>query len=227
MKIQDLFEERQPNMTYTEKRIKGALDKVTLALEGSDSAAMSRLTKRYERLDRSAKLLKEKRDEVNLHIKTVGDRLFNAEDAVVTRVIETVSCTIMLTAAEKAESKQDTKKVDYEAAFFELSKLVPELTAKIDEITAKYTEIVKAKDTPTALRVKLKDGVKPGEAIKEGFMDDMKAKLKGWLDSFKTWAAGYFMDDMKAKLKGWLDSFKTWAAGYDKKLAAVRAMVKK
>lgn len=194
MKVQDLLNEaRQANWKYNETRVKGALTKVTLALEGADSGAMTRLAKRYERLDKSAKLLKEKRDQLNSAVKDVGDRIFDAEDAVITRIIETVSYTVMLTAGEKAENKEATKKTDYESAFSELCRLVPELTAKIDEIRAKYTELIPAKDTPTALKVKPKE-------VKEGIVDSAKAL--------------YFR---------FLNSIKAWATSYDEKLAAVKA----
>lgn len=193
MKVKDLFEARQADLEYKESRIKGALKKVTLALQGSNSGAMTRLTKRYERLDKTAKLLKEKRDELNAQIKDVGDRVFDAEDALVTRVIETVTYTVMLTAAEKAETKEPTKKVDYEAAFHELAKLVPELDEAAKKLLAKYTELIPAKDTPVGLRVKAKEPV--DEAL--------GSKLKGWWKSLTEW-------------------FGSWTKSYDEKLAAIK-----
>lgn len=192
MKVQDLLEARQGGWKYNETRVKGALTKVTLALEGSDSGAMTRLAKRYERLDKSAKLLKEKRDQLNAAVKDVGDRVFDAEDTVITRIIETVSYTVMLTAAEKAENKEPTKKTDYESAFSELCRLVPELTSKIDEIRAKYTELIPAKDTPTALKVKPKE-------VKEGIVDSAKALYFRFLNTIKEWASSY--DDKLAAVK--------------------------
>jgi hypothetical protein len=183
MKIQDLLEARVPSYTYTEKRVKGALDKVTVALEGGTSGAMTKLTKRYERLDRSAKLLKEKRDEVNAKIKGISDDLFDAEDFVATRIIDTVSATINLSAAQKAVDKPDTKKIDFEAAYFELAKLVPELQEKIDLIITKYTEIIAAKDTPVALRVKMK--------VDEGVLDTIKSWAKKFMSTIQSWGTSY------------------------------------
>jgi chromosome segregation ATPase len=197
MKVQDLFETlneaRQPQWAYTEKRVKGALDKVILALDGSDSGVITRLAKRYERLDKSAKLLKEKRDEVNTAIKDLGDRIFDAEDAVASRIIETVSYTVMLTAAEKAEQKKPTAKIDFESAYSELAKLIPELTEKVDEIRAKYTEMIQPTDTPVKLRVKTK--------VQEGLLDMVKAMWSKFMASIGQWARSYDskLDAIKAK----------------------------
>lgn len=191
--LQILAEARQANWKYTEKRVKGALDKVTLELEGSDSGAMTRLAKRYERLDKSAKLLKEKRDELNAAVKEVGDRIFDAEDALATRIIDTVSYTVMLTAAEKAETKKPKEEIDFASAYAELARLVPELTAKADEIRAKYTTMIPPKDTPTALRVKAK--------VQEGLLDMVKARWTDFMDMIRSWGRSYDskLNALKAK----------------------------
>lgn len=188
-----LTEARQRDWSYTEKRVKGALQRVTVALQGSDSGAMTRLTKRYERLDRTAKLLKEKRDELNAQIKDVGDRVFDAEDALATRIIETVSYTVMLTAAEKAADKKSTRKVDFESAYGELTKLVPELTEAAQKILEKYTELVPAKDTPTALRVAPKVNESIGSVVRSALV-----RLMTWVQA---WGASYDakLDDLKRK----------------------------
>ena len=191
MKIEDLFEARQPQFKYTEKRVKGALQKVILELEGNDSGAMTRLAKRYERLDKTAKLLKEKRDELNAAVKEVGDRIFDAEDALSTRIIETVTYTVMLTAAEKAEHKQPTKKVDYESAFAALARLVPQLEEKTKEILEMYTELIPPKDTPTALKVKPK--------VNEGLWSKVKETWNAFMKKIKDWGRSY--DQELAALK--------------------------
>lgn len=194
MKVQDLLvEARQAQWAYTEKRVKGALDKVTLALEGAESGAMTRLAKRYERLDKSAKLLKEKRDQLNIAVKEVGDRIFDAEDALATRIIDTISYTVMLTASEKAESKKPTARIDYESAYSELAKLVPELVEQTNAIRTKYTEMIPAKDTPVGLRVKAK--------VQEGLLTSIRVMWTKFMDSVKQWARSYDskLDVIKAK----------------------------
>jgi hypothetical protein len=196
--LQLLAEARQGNWKYTEKRVKGELEKVTLELEGADSGAMTRLAKRYERLDKSARLLKEKRDHLNAAVKEVGDRIFDAEDALATRIIDTISYTVMLTASEKAENKKPTPKVDYESAYAELAKLVPELIEQADKIRVKYTEMIPPKDTPVGLRVKAK--------VQEGLLDFVKAQWSKFMDQMQMWGRSYDtkLDAIKAKypLKG-------------------------
>ncbi len=195
MKVSDLLNEsRNPNWKYIEKRTKGALTKVTLELEGNDSGAMSRLMTRYKRLDRQWKMLEERRNEVNRQVKDVADQIFDAEDALSTRIIETVSYTVMLTKATPASEKAATSKTDYESAFAELARLVPELEDKAKEILAKYTELVPPKDTPSALKYTAK--------LEEGFGD----AIRGWV----------------SKAKAFVKEMLSWGRSYDAKLDAFR-----
>ena len=178
-----IVEDRQKDLKYTEKRVKDAIDKVTVELSGDKSGAMTRLMTRYQRLDKAAKLHKEMRDKVNTQIKDVGDRLFDAEDAVATRIIETIQYTVMLTKAEKAENKEAKKDIDYASAYSELAKLVPELEAQIKAITEKYTTLIPPKDTPTALKVKSK--------VEEGVVQTMWKAIKDFAKSVATWGQSY------------------------------------
>lgn len=199
MFVRELFEARNPKLTYTEKHVKKVLDRVTVELAGSESGVMSRLTTRYSRLDKAAKLMQEKRNQLNEDMKQVVESLFDAEDEVLTRVVDTVSYTITLSKAEKAESKAPKKSVDYAAIVKELSEMIPELQAKIEEITEKYTEIVQPKDTPVKLIVKSK--------LDEG----LTAFARGLVKSFKEM----------------LKSIKSWGKGYDKRLNSLKAKIAK
>ena len=186
MKVSELLvEDRQKEFKYTEKRAKNALDKVILELEGNDSAAMSRLMTRYQRLDKSAKLLKERRDAVNAQVKDVADRLFDAEDAVATRIIETVSYTVMLTKATRAADKEPTQKIDFESAFSELARLVPQLTEQVDAIRQKYTTLEQPKDTPSALKVTDK------KTVKEGLIGTAVSAIKNFVKDLFNWGREY------------------------------------
>lgn len=186
---------RRAEFKYIEKKVKDRLDKVTLVLSGSHSSAATRLARRYDRLDKTAKLLKEKRDELNAKVKGLGDSLFDAEDELITRVIDTVSYTITLSAAEKAEYKQPTKKIDFEAAYKALSELVPELQQKAEEILNQYTALVPPTDTPTRLRVKSKT------EVTEGLLTTIKTAVSGFISKIKSWGKSYGkkLDDIKEK----------------------------
>uniref|UniRef100_UPI00388ED10F hypothetical protein n=1 Tax=Acinetobacter sp. TaxID=472 RepID=UPI00388ED10F len=80
MKVTELLvEARQKGVTYTEKKAKGAIDKVTATLSGSQSASMTKLAKRYARLEASMKAMKEKHEELNTRLKGEVQDLFEAE----------------------------------------------------------------------------------------------------------------------------------------------------
>ncbi len=192
MKIQELLkEDRQSDLKYTEKRVKDILDRVTVELAGNQSGVMTKLTTRYSRLDKSAKLLAARREELNEKMKDSAEALFDATDAVLTRVVDTVSYTITLSKAEKAADKKPKSATDFEAIVKELSGMVPELEEKIKELTAKYTALIPAKDTPVALRVKSK--------LEEGILSDAWKSIKSFSKGIMSWASGY--DKRLAKLK--------------------------
>jgi hypothetical protein len=106
-----------------------------------------------------------------------------------------VSYTITLSAAERAEHKQPTKKVDFEAAFKALSELVPELQQKAEEILNQYTAMVPPTDTPTRLRVK------PKTEVSEGIMSTLKSAISSFISKIKSWGKSYDkkLDDIKEK----------------------------
>lgn len=193
MKVLDLFEARDPKLPYTEKRNKTskALERVTVELEGNKSGVMSKLTTRYSRLDKAAKLMQARRNDLNEAMKKEAGALFDAEDEIVTRVVETISYTITLSKAERGADKPPKKTVDYKAIVEALETMVPELTEKIKELTDKYTAIVDAVDTPQALRVKSK--------LDEGILKKALAWVKDFLKGIKSWGKDY--DTRLAALK--------------------------
>lgn len=193
MKVLDLFEARDKKLPYTEKRNKTtkALERVTVELEGNKSGIMSKLTTRYSRLDKAAKLMQARRNDLNEEMKKEAAELFDAEDEIATRVVETISYTITLSKAERGADKPPKKTVNYEAIVKALEKMVPELTEKIKELTDQYTSIVEAADTPQALRVKSK--------LDEGVFKKALAWVKAFLNDIKSWGNDY--DTRLAALK--------------------------
>jgi hypothetical protein len=195
-----LTEVRDPSLTYTNK-YKGkaaekAIDRVILELTGNQSGSMSRLTKRYERLDKALKLMNAKRAELNEKVKIEVEGLFDPADVIYTRVVETVTMTITLSKAEAKETKASKVVVDYKSIAKALEALIaPELEDKVKEITALYTTIIPPEDTPAALRVKSK--------LEEGLVLDTWKKIKS------------------AVAKG-IKNLASWAIKYDKKLAAIK-----
>ena len=191
MKVAELFEARSPDLKYTEKRVKNVLDRVTIELEGNQSGMFTKLSSKYEILDEQAKIMAKCREEVNAQMKDKILSLFDAEDEVLTRVIETVSYTLTLSKSEKKEGKPDKIVIDYEKIVKELEEMVPELTEKIKEITKKYTTIVPPTDTVPKLTFKSK--------VAESVLDTLKALGAKFLSYIKSWGKGY--DKRLAALK--------------------------
>jgi len=181
-----LTEARRPGWTYLEKKVKGLLDRLTVTLSGTEAANMTKIAKRYARLEASMAAMKVKRDELNARLKDeIGD-MFDAEDVVLTRVVETAQFTLTLA---KEIKKADTTEVDYASIIAALSALIDEeLQPKVEKIIEKYTKTVPAKEPVKTLKVSK-------EVIKEGLLTG----IKGWLKSFASWATSY--DKKLAKLK--------------------------
>lgn len=197
-----LAEARNPDLKYSEKVVKNKIDRVTVELAGNPSGVMSRLTSRYDRLDKAIKTMTVKRNEMNEQIKDNVTDLFNAEDIVLTRVVETVSFTLTLSKLVKSAEQNPKVVVDYEAIAKELAKLIPEeLQAKVEEITKMYTEISIAADKSPALRIKNKND----EKLDEGIIDSIRG--------------------LANKVIKWIKRTASWAAKYDKKLSALKAQL--
>lgn len=194
-----LSEARRENLKYTEKVVKNKIDRVIAEVSGNESGVLTRLAARYERLEKAIKRMGEKRSEINEQLKDKVTDLFNAEDIVFTRVVETTSFTMTLSKLVKGADQDPKTVVNYEEIAKELAKLIPdELQAKVDEITALYTQVSIAADKSPALRIK----GKVDESLNEGVLDIIKG--------------------VAAKLMKFAKSAASWAVGYDKKLAALK-----
>lgn len=193
-----LYEARDTNKKYTEKEVKGVLDRVQVALEGVESAQMTKLAKRYARLEESMAKMKVKHAELNTVLKGKVQDNFNLEDIVLTRVVDTAQFTLTM-AKEIKRADETTITVDQKAIIEELTKLVPyELQEKIEEITKMYTKtiITAAKEPVAKLSVSK-------EKIKEGILDDI---------------AG-----LAQKMKAVIKDFLGWGKSYDEKLGVLKA----
>ena len=190
-----LYEERRKDLKYTEKQVKGVLDRVSVALAGTDAANMTKMAKRYARLEVSLKALKEKHDELNGKLKDEVSGLFNAEDILLTRVAETAQFTLTLA---KQIKKGPTDEVDYKSIIAALTALISdELQPKVDMIIEKYTTSVAAREPAARLSVSK-------EVVKEGFFDfttKLKKMAETLYNSLVSWASRYDskLDRLKEK----------------------------
>lgn len=209
MLLDDLFEARQVHseIEYKEKKVKGILDRVIAVLTGNKSGAFTRLAQRYKRLDRLTKLMKMERDKLNLETKLKVKDLFDAEDEILTRVIDTASLTITLSK----EQTQTIENIDIDSYVEELEQLMPGLEQQIAALRAKYTT-VETIERSEALRVRIKD---PDEIkiakkkTKESILDE--SKLDQLVSKLSNWAHKVFM------------SVSQWATTYDAQLQGIRS----
>ena len=137
----------------------GEFSKITATLSGPESAKFTRLAKKYKILDMIAKRAAERRDTLNEETREKVQGLFDVEDAVLTRYVETVSLSITLAKATEA-STSETRTIDIDGLLAELYETVDEkLIPVIKELEEKYTKIgtKTTKASPGALRVKIKE----------------------------------------------------------------------
>lgn len=185
MLLNELFEARRADVTYSIKETKGKLEKVTAQLEAAKSGDFTKLAKRYKELKELTEQLKIKQDELNKETKLKVESYFDAEDEILTRVVETASLTATL--AKASESKPQ---VDYEKVVKELEKMMPELKEKLGELIKMATTMSQPKSP--ALRVTL------GEDV-ASMWNTFVSKAKALLSNIMSWGRSY--DAKLAKVK--------------------------
>lgn len=175
-----------PEVKYKEKRINvkttNDLDKVIAELSGRKSAVFTTLANRYAKADRFAKKAKQIKDKLNERAKKKIEPLFDVEDEVLTRVVDTAALTLTLSKATPEKTTTD-EFIDYEGLLEELAEMMPELTDKLEMLLDKYTEVevkTSAAVPPRLMSPKLKDIKTESTVVNEGFMDTVK-RLGAWI----------------------------------------------
>lgn len=189
MKISDILEARipGPEVTYTEKEVKGKVDRVIAELKGHKSGAFTKLAFRYKIIDMILKRLNDKREILNIEAKERVSELFDVQDEIHTRVVNTISLT--LTVA-KATKKTPSPKFDREGFMTELHEMLPELIDQLKVLEAKYTTLGKTIAVSPALRVKLPDRL-PFESVNED-VDKLAEWAKKWANRIRENLANSF-----------------------------------
>lgn len=189
MLLVDIFEARDPKKTYHFKEVKGKVEQIILKLDGNESAAYTKMSKRYKEIDAELKKLQAERDAMNEKIKTdIVENYFDAEDAVMTRIIETVSLTAQIAKTPKPKAKVDT-----DAVLEKLLELMPELTEKVAALQKEFTSF----PTPKAPAL----SVKTNESVSDVWAK-VKAKLSKFFASISAWGTKY--DAKLAEIKNML-----------------------
>lgn len=195
MRVTQLLSEgkRDPKLTYTPTEVKGKVERLTVQLKGKDSTAMTKLLKEYSELADSIEILSKEKDALNKEIKSKVLDLFEAEDDILTRVVETVSFTATVAKSTPQGPDKEETTIDYTAILKELAQMVPDLDSKIQALTKTYTTVSKkaaAKPKEPALRV---------DVVKEGVVETVLGYVSKVVESFKSWCFSY--DKRLAKLQ--------------------------
>ena len=193
-----LTEARRSDLPYTEKKSKGAIDKVTVALSGNESGKFTKLAKRFKELKEKTDELSKATDKLNAEIKEEAIEFFDAADEIYTRIVETCSMTILI-GKRQPDSIEKTEKVNYEQIIKDITALVPGLKDKIDEIIEANTQVE--------------------EKLKVAKAPQLRVDLK---EDFSIDAILKFARSIGRKL---LSSIKTWGRSYDKKVADLRKRI--
>lgn len=153
----NLTEERDKSLQYTEKKVKGQIDRVIVELTGNQSGRFTKLVKQYIDVKEDLDALETVRLALNETIKEEMIPLFNATDEVYTRVVDTVGASLNLSKRVKATTKETT---DYEKIYEGMVALVDEdLKKKLEELKKSFTSIANVNEKSPALRVDIKEGM--------------------------------------------------------------------
>lgn len=165
---------KDPNIKYDDKFVKDKLKKVIMTLKNQKGSAFTKLARQYHEFELQQKKLKELRDELNVDIKEKMHDYFDIEDSAITRVVESTS--FMLTLS--ANTKSFTKKVNYDKVLNRLVELNPELKNSLDTLLDEYTTIIE-KENKERLTVKTKfdESENVNEGLKE-FWKFIKSRFK-------------------------------------------------
>ena len=170
-----MSEARNPDYEYSEKFVKGKLDKVILNLTNQKSSAFTKLVAPYAELKKRVDELTEQQKDLTAKIKEAAEDLFDATDVVYTKVIETASLTVNI--SKKTSDEKVT--IDYEAIVLKLMEMVPELSGQIEKLIAAHTSVTENTKSP-AMRVSIKENSLSWIKPIADFARKIKSKIMQW-----------------------------------------------
>lgn len=150
-------------------------DKIIADLTASDSTVYTNLAKKMIRIDELKDEIDQLRSEVKSDTRQYIADLFDAEHIAFTRVAKTKSFIFTMSKNPKA-----TETVQYSKVIAELEKqLTPELITVLEGLKKQYVTVTQKEPS---LKV---------EPLKEGLMDNIKARFSKLLKIVSDWAARY------------------------------------
>lgn len=169
--IINLMEARQPSadISYTDTETSA-----TAKLKGKKSSEFTRLATQYDEIMEIERGIKSEKRRISEKLKSSVKDLFDAEDALKTKYVETVSAAI---SVKKDVEARDEETFDLDGFFEEVYDLLDkEIVSKLLEIREKYINIRKVGAREGGIgTVKIKESI-----IKESFLSN----LKDWASDF-------------------------------------------
>lgn len=143
---------------YKEKKVKQVLDRVTAILKGKKSEVFTKLADEYRSIAEQIEELNKQHENLNARIKDRMDAMFDAEDEVLTRVVESVSMVATLSKRTPSHHKE-IETIDYDGLLEEIGDLVPALAQQMEFLVKKHTTVTKklVSAKSPALRVTLNE----------------------------------------------------------------------
>ena len=181
-------EERRQDLEYKDMKTK-----VEVVLRGQDSAAITKLVKKYEEWDMEYQRARALRQEVSdiahsaeelktsyeNELRDCENRYFDiALDSAKTKVIRTMQFVVKISATPKSHESSDT---DWEAAFNSLAEVLNAPIEVVEECIKKHTEVELV--TPKA-KLYRPETVVDKDTIKESVADTWFGKLLNKLKLF-------------------------------------------
>lgn len=173
-----------PEVSYTLKGKSGAaekrgeFEKAIVTLSGSKSGVFTKYAKAYKEIDDKAKEIEALKDSLNEKVKNSVDELFDVDDALYTRVVESVSMMATLSKYSPATTSQESE-FDINGFVTELFEIATDdLLPMMNALKQKYTKIVEKtkKEVPSRLTIKTQESTN---------MDNNSyPDLKQWADNF-------------------------------------------
>lgn len=187
-----------PEVSYSHEEKKGEINKVIATLKGYQSGRFTKLGRTLNRIswlsDKLDQLKEQAKQETREHIA----ELFHAEDAVRTRVIDTVGFIFTMTKDPEA-----SKTVKYAKVLEELQEhLTPELKVVMEALVEKHSSITQK--APALIKAQDKSRMATEEGIdmdlNEGLWDGIKSFISKFAAKIMNWTKSYDakLDKLKA-----------------------------
>lgn len=176
-----ITEVRNPNFEY-----EGKADQIAVNLKSYDSASYTKLAQKVLQIAEYADKIAALKEEVKQETRDKIQDLFDAEDEIKTRVVNTLSFIFTLSKKPKAT---DTFK--YAEIVKELeAHLTPDLLEVLAELKDKYKSVTQKEA-----------GLKVKAQVKEGVLETIKTMLSSFYDKIVKWAKKFDtdLDDLKAE----------------------------